>query len=221
MLIFLTQDAGAPELYDPNGNMYIEYTLDYFLANAYAASEEAYNIDYYQYISPFVGRWLNSDGSGEGYYFYSDEYMTYAYADGAIEPLAWSCYLDESHSLVDNSNMTMFSLNNGELTDSEGNTYYYSNIEFPYDVADSSFYGYWQYDSNPEYYVQISREGDIVKINNEDGANTGYFEMVNPFTMNLFDNDGNRICRLSITGYRQAEVNGEETLFYYDDVPKG
>lgn len=211
----------VPEIYGPDGQMYVEYTLDFYLENAYEGMEENYNLDYFQYVSPFVGRWLNCDGSGEGYYFYSDEYITYAYADGSVEPLAWECYLDESNNIVDKATMNMFSINDGVLSDTEGNTYMYSSIEFPYDVADSSFYGYWQYDSNPNFFVQISREGEIVKAHNGDGDMVGLFEMINPYTMYLLDEEGNRMYRFSIIGDGKAAIFGEETLTYYEDAPKG
>ncbi len=220
-VVSTSSEPDGPEIYGPDGEMYVEYTLDYYLENAFEGNEENYNLEYFQYVSPFVGRWLNCDGSGEGYYFYSDEYLTYAYADGAIEPFAWECYLDESNGLVDRVTMNMFSIKDGVLSDTEGNTYMYSGIEFPYDVADSSFYGFWQYDSDPNFYVQISREGEIIKVHNSDGDRTGYFEMTNPYTMYLLDEDGNRMYRFSMTEYGHAAIDGEETLHYYEDVPKG
>lgn len=213
--------SSESEIYGPDGELYVEYTLDYYLANAFAGDEESYNLDYYQYVCPFVGRWLNTDGSGEGYYFYSDEFITYAYADGAVEPFAWDCYLDEEGNIVDPTSMIMFTIQDGMLIDSEGNTYEYSHIEYPYDVADSSYYGYWQFESNPNNYVQISREGEIVKVHDDYGDMTGYFEMENPYTMYLLDEDGNRMYRFTMTAYGQAILDGEEVLYYYEDQPNG
>ena len=88
-------------------------------------------------------------------------------------------------------------------------------------MADSSYYGYWQYDSNPNFFVQISREGEIVKVHNGDGDMVGLFEMINPYTMYLLDEEGNRMYRFSIIGDGKAAIFGEETLTYYEDAPKG
>lgn len=209
-----------PEIYGPDGQMYIEFTEDYYVANSYLGLGEYYDIDAYAYKAPYVGRWLNNDGSGEGVYFYSDDYMSCVYADGSIEPLAWGYCLDDKCNIVDCATMTIYTVEDGVLADSEGNKYTYSLLEFPYDSIAPRFYGFWRYDSNPDYYIRVNPD-NTADVCNDTEFMTGTIELISPTTIRIIDDEDNTVCTLKMEGYGIAMATGDELLTYFDDEPKG
>ncbi len=146
-------DEPDSRFYSEDGEMYVEYTENYYFSNVYRG-DVAYDLEAYAPIAPFVGGWNIYDEESTvatGYYFFSDGYVSMIYADGTVCPIAEPVtVVDEATLRAENWGID-FTIKDDKLVDSNGNELPFAYIEFPMtDAVAWDFGGYWSKDENAD-----------------------------------------------------------------------
>ena len=213
----------VPEAYDENGKMYVEYTLDYYLAHARYGVESMYDLEEYAKIVPYVGYWYTPDEEylswQTGYYVTSDAYVSLVYGDGSISPIAVDGYLNNAGELVIEGYDDVLTAGAGCLTGKDGTEYPKAEVEFPNTNLAPEFCAVWKYSGNekPDYSITIFY-GNTYTIVDGDEITEGTISVLSPETIALLDAEGNTVEILSMTPWGTIETEDGEDFYYYLDV---
>lgn len=214
----------SSDIYDADGNIYVEYTEDYYYKHAYRGDVFEYDLEKYAKICPFVGRWyIPGDNVWEtsGYYFFSDGFVSRVYGNGTISPIAAVCYMNDDGELVAEDLDARFYIVNGMLACTENdNLYPYSLIEFPNDDFPVDFCGYWTKDPAGEEltaeYLELSFFEPNYVWHMRNGSIQGKAVMWSPITMAFLGDDGNPVKFVTMDGV-QTMSSDEEFWYQLND----
>ncbi len=182
--------------YNENGEMYVEYTEDYYNKHTYLGIEP-YNFEEYAPIAPYVGSWnISTENPTDftGYYFYSDGYASRIYGNGAVSPVIASFNINDDSSLYVDEWGIGFKIENDRLVDSYSNEIPYADIEYPVtEYIAPDFCGYW---ATEDYVQKLTDEYLFIDFNgpsftyiSPEITINGHVETISPICISLIDDE--------------------------------